>query len=131
VKTPYVAVVLCPYPFAALRVRCARFCAARIAALGGACFFLGFAASATILEFLAVSEELKEKKNMRVLHVPLEFASLFVRLVWHGALEDRAEEQEPPCAVVQLLVGRAVVLQHVIYNLPTPRVSTVNGEGTM
>ena len=55
---------------------------------------------------------------MRVLHVPLEFASLFVRLVWHGALEDRAEEQESPCAVVQVLVGRAVVLQHVIYDLP-------------
>jgi len=57
---------------------------------------------------------------MRVLHVPLEFASLFVRLVWHGALEDRAEEQEPPGAVVYLLVGRAVVLQHVIYDLPVP-----------
>jgi len=61
---------------------------------------------------------------MRVPHVPLEFASLFVRFVRHRTLEDRAEEQEPPCAVVHLLVGRAVVLQHVIYDLPIPRVST-------
>ena len=66
------------------------------------------------------------EKRKRVLHVPLEFASLFVRLVWHGALEDRAEEQEPPCAVVQLLVSRALGLQHVVYDLSAHAMSELN-----
>jgi hypothetical protein len=48
VESPAVAVVLL-LPFAALRASCARFCAASIAGLGAACFFLFFAASATNL----------------------------------------------------------------------------------
>src|SRR6266702_7274422 len=60
------------------------------------------------------SEAAEKKKEKRA---PLELAPLFVRLVRHGAFEDRAEEQEPPRAVVQLLVARAVALQDVVDDL--------------
>lgn len=54
----------------------------------------------------------KEKED-----APLELASLFVRLVRNGALEDGTEEQKPPRAVIQLLVAHAMVLQHIVYDL--------------
>ena len=47
-------------------------------------------------------------------HALLEVA---LRPVQLGAFEDRAEEQEPARAVVQLLVIRVVVLQDVVDNL--------------
>lgn len=48
---------------------------------------------------------------------PFELAALFVQLIRHGALEYRAEEQEPLRAVVQLLDLRAVILQDVVDDL--------------
>jgi hypothetical protein len=50
-------------------------------------------------------------------HAPLKLAALFFRLTRNGALEYRAEEQEPPCTVVQLLVVRGVVLQDFVDDL--------------
>jgi len=81
--------------------------------LGGARCFFGFAASATILCVWSAAEPTTKRR----IHIPLKFAPLLVRLVRNGTLEDRAEEQETPRAVVQLLVGCAVVFQHVVYDL--------------
>ena len=58
-----------------------------------------------------------QKKKREGSHAPFELAALFVRLVRHGTLEDRTEEQEPARAVVQLWVLRAVVLQDVVDDL--------------
>ena len=84
--------------------------------LGPARFFFGFAASATMLYVCShISDRTGHKK--RRIHIPLKLAPLLVRLVRNGALEDRAEQQKSPRAVVQHLVGRAVVFQHVVYDL--------------
>ena len=112
--------IVFPFPFP-WRISNARFCAACIAAVGGACFFLGFAASATILSiYFAVSNTLVHKKirgRREKEHAPFELAPFLVRLIRDGALEDRAEEQQPPRTVVELLVAHARFLQDMVYNL--------------
>jgi hypothetical protein len=50
-------------------------------------------------------------------HAPFELAPLLVRLIRDGALEDRAEEQQPPCTMVELLIAHASFLQNMVYNL--------------
>ena len=55
------------------------------------------------------------RSNQR--HTPFELPPLLIRFIWNSALEDRAEEQESPCAIVQVLIAHARSLQDVVYDL--------------
>ena len=50
-------------------------------------------------------------------HTPFELAPPLARLIREGALEDSAEEQEPSCAVVQLLIAHVMSFQDIVYDL--------------
>ena len=70
--------------------------------------------------YFAVSNALLHKRirgRREKGHAPFELASLLVRLIRDGALEDRAEEHQPPCAVVELLIAHARFLQDMVHDL--------------
>ena len=55
------------------------------------------------------------KSNRR--YTPFELATLLIRFIRDGALEDRAEERESPRTVVQVFIAHARPLQDIVYDL--------------